>query len=113
MLTFTAHAFFTIQPYPRRDDGSEIQFHLSRLSNEFVFSSPSSDSKDTADVIQFASGLDVFGSDNDTEGKVMISYGINDCEAAILIVDLDSVNELLLPVSDGDEVMNLMKKLDL
>jgi hypothetical protein len=113
LLTFTAHAFFTIQPSPRKDDGSEIQFHLSRLSNEFVFSSPSSYTKDTADVIQFASGLDVFGSNDDTEGKIMISYGINDCEAAILFVGLDFVNELLLPVNDGDEVMNVMKKLDL
>ena len=33
----------------------------------------------------------------------MISYGINDCEAAILFVELDVVNELLLPLNDGDE----------
>ena len=54
-------------------------------------------------MIQFASGLDIFRSDNDTKGKVMISYGINDCEAAILFVELDVVNELLLPLNDGDE----------
>jgi pyruvate/2-oxoglutarate/acetoin dehydrogenase E1 component len=112
-LWLTAHAFFTIQPSPGKDDESEIQFHLSRLSNEFVFSSPSSHSKDIADVIQFASGLDLIGSDDDQDGKIMISYGINDCEAVIMFVGLDLVNKLLLPVNDGDEVIHVMKKLDL
>lgn len=77
-----------------------------------MFPSPSSLNKDTADVIQFASGLDFIGFE-DEGGKLMISYGINDCEAAILFVDFDLVEDLLLPVNQGEEVVDVMKKLDI
>lgn len=85
------------------------KFVLKRLSNEFVFMAPSSRNKNAADVIQFASGLDLVGSDQD--GKLMISYGINDCEAAIVFLEMNHVQELLSPVEAGTEVLHLMKKL--
>jgi len=92
-------------------DGSEgsKKFVLKRLSNEFVFMAPSSRNERAADVIQFASGLDLVGSDQD--GKLMISYGINDCEAAIVFLEMKHVQELLSPVEAGTEVLHLMKKL--
>ena len=56
--------------------------------------------------------LDFIGSEDDS-GKLMISYGINDCEAVIVFVDFDLVDELLLPVNEGEEVVDVMKKLDI
>ena len=70
---------------------------------------PSSSKENTGHVIQFASGIDIVGSDE--SGKLMISYGINDCEAAIVFLDMKKVQEILLPVGDGEEVVDLMKKL--
>ena len=80
------HAFFTIarQVDDKIKDTttSQAPFKLKRLSNEFVFRSNSIPSGETeppidGDIIQFASGLDVTGGDVD--GKLIISYGINDC----------------------------------
>ena len=107
-----AHAFFTLEQkiVSREDgDGDTTKFGLKRLSNEFVFTAPSSLNDHTADVIQFASGIDLVGGDED--GKLMISYGINDCEAAIVFLEMAKVQEFLLPVDNGEEVVNLMKKL--
>lgn len=92
------------------EDHQIVSFKLKRLSNEFVFSSPSSENQNAAEVIQFASGLDLVGSD--LTGKLMVSYGINDCEAAIVFLDMEKINEILLPVEDGQEVQNLMQKLN-
>jgi len=106
------HAFFTLeQQVVAKEDGKGTtrKFALKRLSNEFIFMSPSSLNDNTGDVIQFASGVDLVGSDKD--GKLMISYGINDCEAAIVFLEMEKVQELLLPVNVGEEVANLMKKL--
>ena len=61
------------------------------------------------DIIQFASGLDLLGSDID--GKLLISYGINDCEAASISLNMKLVQELLIQVPDGSEVGDLMQKL--
>lgn len=98
----TAHAFFTIK------QNENDQFHLSRISNEFVFSSPSSLDDDTADIIQFASGIDLIGSDVD--GKLLISYGINDCESAVILIRMERIQQLLLPLEDGQkEVIDLMQ----
>ena len=62
-----------------------------------------------ADVIQFASGLDLVGSD--TDGRLLISYGINDCEAASLFVEMSYVQDLLQEVPDGNQVVHLMEDL--
>ena len=101
-MFLSAHAFFTLK---QDTTGS---FHLNRLSNEFLFYAPSAKTKNTGDVIQFASGLDLVGSDND--GKVMISYGINDCEAAIVFLDIEKVQKMLFPVEDGTEVVSVMNQ---
>jgi len=107
------HAFFTIKVAQSDTEGEGLVFKLSRLSNEFVFASPSASTSrgSTADVIQFASGLDLVGSDVD--GKLLISYGINDCEAASLSISMDQVQKLLLEVPDGDEVIDLMEDLEI
>jgi len=107
------HAFFTLQRKEKGEnsDGEEgPKFALKRLSNEFIFESPSSDVSD-GDIIQFASGLDLVGSD--TEGKLLISYGINDCESASFFLDMDHVQGLLRDVKDGDEVVNLMEEIQI
>jgi len=103
------HAFFTIQ---RKDsdnesETSDTKYVLKRLSNEFVFMSPTSSDDQTADVIQFASGMDLVGSDQN--GKLLISYGINDCEAASFFIGMDRVQDLLIDVEEGEEVVNLMR----
>lgn len=104
-----AHAFFTLQSTTIGEgDDEKEKYVLKRLSNEFAFMAPSSRDDNTADVIQFASGVDLVGSDKD--GKLMISYGINDCEAAIIFLGMEQVQELLIPVKDGEEVVNLMAK---
>lgn len=71
--------------------------------------SPSSDDDQTGDVIQFTSGLDLIGSDKD--GKLLISYGINDCEAATFFIEMEEVQDLLIDVEEGHEVVSLMEKL--
>jgi hypothetical protein len=97
------HAFFTIL------HSREGRYRLSRLSNEFVFRTMSSPPRDDADIIQFAAGLDLIGSDKD--GKLLISYGINDCEGAAFYLDMQEVQQLLLNVSEGQEVVDLMQKI--
>ena len=72
--------------------------------------SPSSSDDQTGDVIQFASGLDLIGSDKGGEGKLLISYGINDCEGATFFLGMDRVQELLIDVQEGSEVVTLMQQ---
>jgi len=101
-----SHAFFTIQ----KKESAETDFVLKRLSNEFIFASPSApDSTTTGDMIQFASGLDLIGTD--TNGKLLISYGINDCESATFFLGMDVVHKLLQEVKDGKQVIDLMTNL--
>ena len=100
----TAHAFFTIQL-----SNETNKYVLKRLSNEFIFMSPSSPDDQTGDVIQFTSGLDLVGSDKN--GKLLISYGINDCEAATFFIGMEEVQDLLIDVEQGHEVVSLMEKL--
>jgi hypothetical protein len=92
------HAFFTISGI--------APFQLKRLSREFVI--PSEAFPQDAEIIQFASGLEL----DDANGKVLLAYGINDCEGAIVNVDVSIVEEMLRPVKDGQEVLDLMRILD-
>ena len=110
------HAFFTIarQVDDKIKDTttSRAPFKLKRLSNEFVFRSNSIPSGETeppidGDIIQFASGLDVIGGD--TDGKLIISYGINDCEGAVFSMTMQKVQKMLIEVSPGQEVVDLME----
>ena len=109
------HAFFTIARQADDDNTKDISsrpFKLKRLSNEFVFRANSIPAGEThppidGDVIQFASGLDVTGGDVD--GKLIISYGINDCEGAYFTIAIQKVQEMLIAVSPGQEVVDLME----
>jgi hypothetical protein len=92
------HAFFTISGLP--------PFKLKRLSREFVL--PSKTFPQDADIIQFASGLEL----DEAKAKVVIAYGINDCEGAAAHVDIKVVEEMLIPVKEGQEVLDLMRTLD-
>lgn len=100
------HAFFTIA---REGNGGE--FKLKRLSNEFLFRAilETDPPKVDAETIQFSSGLDINGSDVD--GKLLISYGINDCEGGTFFVDMKVVQKMLLDVPEGDEVNDLMAQI--
>jgi len=109
------HAFFTIARQvddKAKDTTSLAPFKLKRLSNEFVFranSIPSGEKEPPidGDIIQFASGLDVVGGDVD--GKLIISYGINDCEGAVFSMTMQKVQKMLIEVSPGQEVVDLME----
>jgi hypothetical protein len=110
------HAFFTIareiDESMKDIDINSRPFKLRRISNEFVFranSIPSGEIRPPldSDIIQFASGLDVLGSDVD--GQVIISYGINDCEGAVLTMSMEKVQQMLRDVDYiGQEVVDLM-----
>lgn len=96
------HAYFTIsdaEPY-----------RLKRISNEFLFRSMSEQPglKEDGDMIQFAGSIDLLGGEAD--GRLLISYGINDCEGAILPVDMSIIQSMLTDVNEGSEVVDLMKK---
>ena len=98
------HAFFTVGK-----DKKDADFRLKRLSNEFLFRamSPSlHDENIDAETIQFSSGLDLIGSDID--GKLLISYGVNDCEGGTFFVDMEVVQKMLVEVQAGQEVNDLM-----
>ena len=43
--------------------------------------------------------------------QVVVGYGINDCEGAVLEVDLSVVEDLLRPIEEGQEVIDLMQPL--
>jgi len=109
------HVFFTIarqeastsEAGVSTQDGAKSRpFKLKRLSNEFAFRSLSLPSGDDADIIQFASGLDVVGSD--MNGKLIVSYGINDCEGAVFTMPMEKLQKMLIEVEPGQEVADLM-----
>ena len=93
------HAFFTITDSP--------PYKLKRLSSEFVFPSKTSGYKHDADIIQFASGLDII--EHNELRYAAIGYGINDCEAAVFFIEMTTVQSMLQPVPEGQQVANLMK----
>lgn len=106
------HAFFTIAR--GHDSGSDenTTFQLKRISNEFLFralSIPIGEKKspNDGDIIQFASGLDVYGSDID--GRLVLSYGINDCEGAVMTISMAKLQRMLIEVEPGQEVVDLME----
>lgn len=95
------HAFFTMS--------TEEPHTLRSMSNEFLFRSLGGDGDhdDDGEVIQFASGVDVLRSDNGRD-EVLLSYGVNDCESAVLKVDAEVVRDMLQRVEPGQEVADLM-----
>lgn len=107
------HALFTIaRQAPGDDTKSPRPFKLKRISNEFVFRSNSRPAGETqlpsdGDIIQFASGVDVMGSDID--GRLIISYGINDCEGGVFTLSMETVQKMLIKVEPGQEVVDLME----
>jgi len=114
------HAFFTIARQPNNSGGGggddeNTSFQLKRISNEFLFralSIPIGEEKESpnnidGDIIQFASGLDVYGSDID--GKLVLSYGINDCEGAVMTISMAKLQQMLIEVESGQEVVDLMR----
>jgi hypothetical protein len=107
------HALYTVSDAP--------PYRLVSLSAEFVLPRASAESdengvaSDDAEIIQFASGLEVVGGeheDGDGDGMLLISYGINDCEAAIVRVSVGYVlRDLLRPVEAGTQVVDVMQPL--
>lgn len=94
------HVFFTISA-PLHS----APFHLKRVSNEFVLESFGR--KGDADVVQFASGLELIQSDG--VDFFLIAYGINDCEAATASIPAETVYGMLQPVPDGTAIHEMMK----
>ena len=111
------HAFFTISKDLNVDSSNKNHgYVLKRISNEFVFPTQSTstlgDGKADGDMIQFASGIDLMGSDKD--GKLIISYGINDCEGAVFSMGMDKVQDMLINLDRDSqkEVIDLMSPID-
>ena len=111
------HAFFTISKDLNLDSSNKNHgYVLKRISNEFVFPTQSTstlgDRKADGDMIQFASGIDLMGSDKD--GKLIISYGINDCEGAVFSMGMDKVQDMLINLDRDSqkEVIDLMSPID-
>ena len=88
------HAFYTVR-----------NNQLVGLSPEFVL--PSQYDEKDGEVIQFVSGLEYDASRH----RVLIAYGINDCEAAVQVFDLSVVQQFLRPVSNGQQVVDFMMPL--
>jgi hypothetical protein len=76
---------------------------LIRLSPEFLFPSKVLGFTEDADVVQFASGLE-WASPH----QIVIGYGINDCEGAIVNVNWTTVESMLLTVEEGKHVADSM-----
>lgn len=89
------HAFFTISSSP--------PFRLKRLSAELLL--PSKHHPDDGEIIQFISGLEVHTD------KVVLAWGINDCEGAAGTIDVSVVEGMLRDVPEGKEVVDFMEKL--
>eukprot|EP00934_Nitzschia_sp_Nitz4_P003417 Nitzschia sp. Nitz4//scaffold1_size375055//142945//144581//NITZ4_000257-RA/size375055-augustus-gene-0.670-mRNA-1//1//CDS//3329540988//3407//frame0 len=92
------HSYFTVS--------ARAPFHLRRLSPEFVFPSMVDGYQNDADVVQFASGLE--WSTDGPERSIVIGYGINDCEAAVVHIDWKTVEEMLVAVDLGTQVAQTM-----
>ncbi|CAJ1961295.1 unnamed protein product [Cylindrotheca closterium] len=92
------HAFFTIS--------DEAPFRLTRLSPELLL--PSAANPKDAEIIQFWSGLELVD-----DKTLTLAYGINDCEGAARYLSMSTVNDLLRPVPQGMEVVDLMKPMKL
>ena len=105
------HCFFTIQRKKVDDEeDSTTAFRLTSLSPEFVLPAATTFESD-AEIIQFLSGLEL-----DSNGQtIVIAYGINDCEAAIVRVELTHVRKLLRPTTSEDgpdrQVIDFMQPL--
>ena len=89
------HAFYTVNVHE--------PYRLTGLSPEFVL--PSVHDAQDAEIIQFASGLELDGQ------RLVIAYGINDCEAAVAQVSLKTVQGLIRPVEKGKQVVDFMEPL--
>lgn len=89
------HALFTIS--------AQAPFHLTSITQEFIL--PSFHLPSDGEIIQFASGLERKAD------KLVIAYGINDCEAAVAEIDLTTIRSMLRPTEKGKEVIDLMKAL--
>jgi hypothetical protein len=105
------HALFTVSASP--------PYELRRLSAEFVLpraakpaavpasATSTTGEEDDAEIIQFASGLEVVDGN-----RIILAYGINDCEAAIAEVSLDeAMAHWLRPVKPGTQVVDVMMPL--
>mmetsp|Transcript_3216 Transcript_3216/g.7530 ORF Transcript_3216/g.7530 Transcript_3216/m.7530 type:complete len:507 (+) Transcript_3216:91-1611(+) len=91
------HAFFTIS--------ETAPFRLKRLSPELLIPSTTANPKD-AEIIQFWSGLELVD-----DKTLALAYGINDCEGAARYLSMSTVNDLLRPIPEGMEVVDMMKPL--
>lgn len=91
------HAFFTMSSQP--------PYRLKRLSQEFVL--PSTTNVNEADVIQFASGLEW----TKDRRQIVLSYGVNDCEGAIVHVEWGTVDQLLVSVPEGSQVSHTINNI--
>lgn len=85
------HVWFTIS----KEHYDKEEYSLKRLSSEFVMAAPSR--PQDAEVIQFASGLEVVHGNHDgQEDTILIGYGINDCEGAVLQLPWKAIDQDLL-----------------
>ena len=94
------HAFYRVE---RQSDGAH--WHLTGLSPEFVLPSAVAAQRHDAEVIQFVSGLELDGT------TIVLAYGINDCEAALTTLNLETVLAMLRDIRVGTQVVDYMEPL--
>ena len=95
-----SHTFFTVT--------DKAPHKLTRMSKEFLFPAQTREFKNDAENIQFASGLDIV--ERDGKEYVLISYGIGDCEGAVVEVEWSIVEEMLLPTGGDRGPRDFFKK---
>ena len=89
------------------DGNMTPKFSLKRVLNEFMFESLSKNTSD-GDILQFASVLDLVGSDK--EVKLFVSYAINNYESTSIFLNTNYIQGLFHDVEDRDEMINVMAK---
>ncbi len=113
------HNFYTISSKPPyRLTGLSPEFVLTKRGASWLTNTAATgvgndqnehvgETNDDAHIIQFVSGLELVVD----QSMLVLAYGINDCEAAVTTLSLDSVRSLLRPVPMGKQVVDFMQQL--
>ena len=81
------HFFYTVDPRP--------PYSILALSSEWCIASVQDPSD--CESIQFAGGLSLRDATDSSSTEIVLSYGVNDCEAKLAILKLDRVWRMLRP----------------
>ena len=86
------HAFYTLQPHP--------PYSILGISPEFCLGS--AQQPDDCEIIQFISGMaltDDAGESKINGNRLVLTFGVNDCEAKMSTLDASHVLDMLVPLA--------------